>query len=136
VRLIFECGAACWDPFREGQINALDQVQKKVAKFANLLNDSNWEVAQHREIAHICAVYKVYSGELAWKAVRDRLKRPYCLSRVNHDWIIWSTRQRMDIRKCSFVNRTIQLWNNLPMNALGNFPFKPSTFKKRIRKVK
>jgi len=66
----------------------LDRVQKKVAKFANLLNDSNWEIAQHRGIAHICAVYKVYSRELAWKAVGDRLQRPYYLSRVNYDWKI------------------------------------------------
>jgi hypothetical protein len=33
-------------------------------------------------------------------------------------------------------NRTMQLWNKPPMNALGNFPFKPSTSKKRVKKVK
>jgi hypothetical protein len=136
VRLILECGAACWDPFREAQVNALDRVHMKVAKFANLLNDSNWLMAQHREIAHICAVYKVYSRELSWKAVGDRLQRPYYLSRANHVWKIWNRRQKMDIGKCSFVNRTTQLWNKLPVNALGNFPFKPGTFKKRVRKVK
>jgi hypothetical protein len=64
-----------------------------------------------------------------------RLKRPYCVSRVNHDWKIRNRRQRMDIRKCSFISRTIQLWNKLPLNSLGNFPFKPSTFRKRVRKV-
>jgi hypothetical protein len=41
VRLILEYRATCSDPFREGQINALDQVHKKVAKFANLTNESN-----------------------------------------------------------------------------------------------
>jgi len=41
VRLILEYGAVCWDPFREGQINAFDQVQKKAAKFVNLMNDFN-----------------------------------------------------------------------------------------------
>jgi len=29
VRPILEYGATCWDPYREGQINALDRVQKK-----------------------------------------------------------------------------------------------------------
>jgi hypothetical protein len=33
VRPVLECGAACWDPCREGQINALDRVQKKAAQF-------------------------------------------------------------------------------------------------------
>jgi hypothetical protein len=41
----------------------------------------------------------------------------------------------MDIRKYSFVNRTIQLCNKLPVNALGTFPFKLSTFRKTGREV-
>jgi hypothetical protein len=41
ARPILEYGA-CWDPYREGQINALDRVQKKAAKFAHHRNDSNW----------------------------------------------------------------------------------------------
>ena len=31
VRPILEYGAACWDPYSEGQITALDRVQKKAA---------------------------------------------------------------------------------------------------------
>jgi hypothetical protein len=38
-------------------------------------------------------------------------------------------------RKYSFVNRTIQLLNQLPADALGTFPCKPSIFRKRVRKV-
>jgi hypothetical protein len=39
------------------------------------------------------------------------------------------------IRKYSFVNRAMQLWNKLPADALGTLPFKPSNFRKRVRKV-
>jgi len=92
-------------------------------------------LAQRRKIARICALYKGYSTEPTWETIGDRLQRPYYLSQVGHDWKIRNRRQRMDIRKYSFVNRTIQLWNKLPMNALGTFPFKPSTFRKRVRKV-
>ena len=35
VHPILEYGAAWWDPYREGQISALDRVQKKAAKFAH-----------------------------------------------------------------------------------------------------
>jgi hypothetical protein len=35
----------------------------------------------------------------------------------------------------SFVNRTIQLWNQLPADDLGTLSCKPSDFRKRIRKV-
>jgi len=44
-------------------------------------------------------------------------------------------RQRTDIGKYSFVNKTIQLCNKLCMNALGNFCFKTNTFRKRFRIV-
>jgi len=40
---ILEYGAACWDPYREGQIFALDRVQKKAAKFAHHTKNTNWE---------------------------------------------------------------------------------------------
>jgi hypothetical protein len=48
---------------------------------------------------------------------------------------IRSRKQRTDIRKYSFVNRTIQLWNQLPEDALGALSCKPSSFRRRIRKV-
>jgi hypothetical protein len=93
----------CWDPFREGQINALDRVRRKAEKYANLTNDSNWEaLGQRIKTARICALYKAYSGEPAWKAVGDRLQRSYHLSRVDHDWIFRNRRHRRDIGKNSF----------------------------------
>jgi len=41
VRPILEYGAACWDPYRECQISALDRVQNKAAKFAHHLGGSD-----------------------------------------------------------------------------------------------
>jgi len=48
VRPILEYGAACWNPYREGQIYALERVQKKAAKFAYHMSESNWETLSHR----------------------------------------------------------------------------------------
>jgi hypothetical protein len=46
---ILEYGAACGYLYREGQINALDRVQEKAAKFAHHKNSPNWEtLASHR----------------------------------------------------------------------------------------
>jgi len=111
-------------------------VQKKAAKFAHHANSPNWEtLASRRKLSRICALFKAYSGERAWKSVGDRLQRPHYLSRVDHGRKIRSGRQRTDIGKYSFVNRTIQHWNQLPAEVLGNLPSKPITFKKRVRKV-
>jgi len=39
------------------------------------------------------------------------------------------------IGKYSFVNRTIQDWNQLPAGVLGTLPCKLNTLKKRARKA-
>jgi hypothetical protein len=124
----------CWDPCREGQINTLDRVQKKAAKFARghkHRNGSDWEyLAQRRKITHICALFKAYTGERAWKAIGERLQGPCYLNRDYHDRKIMTRKQRTDIGKYSFVNRTIKLWNNLPEEELVTFPCKPYVFRK------
>ena len=136
VRPIREYGSACWDPCKERQINALDRVQKKATQFTNHTKDFEWEnLAQRRMIARLCALFKAYSGERAWKALRDRLRRPYYLRRVDHVQKIRDRKQRMDIGKYSFVNRTIKNWNQLPAESLGTFPCKPKIFRNRVRKV-
>jgi hypothetical protein len=48
---------------------------------------------------------------------------------------IRSRKQKTDIGKYSFVNRTIQLWNQLPTDILGNLSCKPSNFRKSVKKV-
>jgi hypothetical protein len=66
VRSILEYGAACWDPYREGQIHALDRVLKKAAKFAHHTNESDWKtLSQPRKISRICVLFKACSGERA-----------------------------------------------------------------------
>ena len=123
VRPILEYGAACWDPYREGQIRALDRVQKKAAKFAHHKNSPNWEtLVSRRKLSRICALFKAYSGECTCKPIGDRLQRPHYLSRIDHEREIRSRRQRKDIGKYSFVNRTIQLWNQLSAEVLGILP--------------
>ena len=126
---IFEYGAARWDPCR-GQINALDRVQQKAAQFTNRTKDSECgTLARRRTTAHLCALFKAYSGEQAWKAIRDRLRRPYCLSWVDHVRKIMDRKQRTDIEKYSFVNRASKDWSQLPAEALGTFLCKPKIFR-------
>jgi len=78
---------------------------------------------------------RAYSVERAWKAIGDRLQRPHYLSRVDHERRIRSRRQRTDIGKYSFMNRTIQDWNQLPAEVLGTLPCKLHTLRERVRKA-
>jgi hypothetical protein len=59
---IFEYGASCWDPYRVGQINALDRVLKQAAKFSNHTNNSVWGKlgAAQKDSSHLCPVQSIH----------------------------------------------------------------------------
>jgi hypothetical protein len=84
----------------------------------------------------MCALYKAYTGERAWKAIGDRLQAPSYLSKVDQYWRIRARKQRTDIGKYSFVNRTITDWNKLPEGATGISHGKTDIFKTKLREVK
>jgi hypothetical protein len=87
---------------------------KRAAKFANHTYDSGWEIlVWRRKVAHICILFKAYTGEQAWKSIGDRLKVPCYLSRDDQDHKIRARKQKTGIGKYSFVNGTFKLWNQL-----------------------
>ena len=123
VRPILEYGAVWWDPYREGQVSALNRVQKRAAKFANNINQSGWEtLAQRRLVVRICALFMAYTGGRAWKVIRDRFLKPCYVSRGDHNRKIRNRIQRTGVGKYSFVNRTIRSLNQLPASLLASFP--------------
>jgi len=129
VRLVLEYGSVCWDPCREGHINALDWVQKKAELFTNRTKDSDWEnLGQCRTIARFLSVL----WGTAWKAVRDRLRGPYSLCRFDYVGKIRDRKHRMDIGKYLFVNMTIENRNQLPAETLGTFLFKHEIFRTEL----
>ena len=93
-------------------------------------------LAQSRKIARMCALYEMYTGERAWKGIGYSLQAPRYLNRTDHYWKIRVRKQRTDIGKCSFVNRSTTDWNNLPERAIGTSYGKTRIFKTRVRKVK
>jgi len=104
-------------------MHALVRVQKKGAKFAYHTNESSWEtLLQRRKVTRIYTLFKVYSGERTWKAIGDRLQRPNYLSSDDRERKIRDRRQRTDIGKYSFVNRTIRHWSRLLAEILGTLP--------------
>jgi hypothetical protein len=122
VHPILKYGSAGWDPCTEGQRNALDRVQKKAGQLTNHTTDSDREtLAKRRTIARLCPLFKPYSGERAWKAIGDRIRRPYCMSRVDHVRKIRDRKQRTDIGKCSFVNWTIKSGTNWTIKSGTNY---------------
>jgi len=109
VRPIVEYAAVCWGPYREGQVSALNRVQKRAAQFANNINEWGWEIlAQRRLIARIWAIFKAYTRGRARKATGNRLLKLCYLSREDHNRKIRNRKQRADVGKYFFVNRTVK----------------------------
>jgi hypothetical protein len=94
-----------------------------------------WEPLAQRRKARMCALYKTYNGERAWKDIGDRLQAPNYRSIIDHCLKIRSKKIRTDVGKSSFVNRTISDWNRLPEGAIGTSLVKTHVFRKRVRKV-
>ena len=132
VRRILEYGEVWWDPYSEGQVSVLS----RSAKFANNINELGWEsLAQRRLICQICTIFKAYIRGRTLKAIRNRLLKPWYLSRGDHNRKIRIRKQRTDVGKYSCVNRTIKRWNQLTGGLLASFPFKIHTFRKRVKNV-
>jgi hypothetical protein len=72
---------------------------------------------------------------MAWNSIGDTLKGTCYLSRDDHDRNIKARKRRTNIGKYSFINRTIELWNQLLAEAPVSFPCKSHTFRKRVRKL-
>jgi hypothetical protein len=65
--------------------------------------------------------------------IYKRLRNPYSLSRDDHSKKIRSRKQRTDVGKYSFVNRTVKDWKSLPAGVPTSFPCKLNTFRKGVR---
>jgi hypothetical protein len=83
----------------------------------------------------MCAPYKTYNGESAWKDIGDRLQAPYYKSRFDHCWKIRFRKIRTDVGKLSVVNRIIADWNRVPQGEIWTSLVQKHEFRKRIRKV-
>jgi len=81
-------------------------------------------LAQRRLVARINTLIKAYIG-----------KRDCNLRRDDHNWKIRNSKQKTNVGKYSFVNRTLKSWNQVPAGLLASFLRKLNTFKKRVKKV-
>jgi hypothetical protein len=100
-----------------------------------LTGELDWEsLAQRRKIARTFALFKEYKGERAWKEIRDRLQAPSYLSSVDHNWNIRARKQRRNVGKLSFVNRTITDWNQVSEGEIGALTGNTQRFKNRVWK--
>ncbi|KAJ4447371.1 hypothetical protein ANN_09377 [Periplaneta americana] len=138
VRPIMEYGAVGWDPYRQNQIDSIEKVQRKAAKYVKMgkghgeeiVKDLGWEfLKSRRRKTRLTALFKAQMGHNA------RLVTPSYLGRADHFKKFKCRKQRTDMAKFSFLNRRTVHWNILPAAIFQVGPLKINTFKEKLRKL-
>ncbi len=139
VRPILEYASAGWDPYRLGQIEELEKIQKKANKFINKGYSASSNppepiesLSVRRKKARLCCLFKAYSKSPAWAEITKRLGSPSRVGRNDHTCKIKSRGQRSDVGKYSYVNRTIKNWNEIPAAVVEPFPGSVGVFRRRL----
>jgi hypothetical protein len=110
---IVEYGASCWDPWREGQINASDPVQRRWLHLQNVRTIRSGKTWRSVERWLRCVLLETYTGEQVLKGTGDRYRGPSYLSRHGHGCKIRTRKERRNIGKYFSVNWTDCLTDRL-----------------------
>ena len=128
VRPILEYASTVWDPHTATDINQLEAVQRRAARFvkgdykttssaSQMINQLNWSTLQHRRSnAKLVMVYRIAHAlidiptskyfhrlTLGGHGYGHRFHLPYC---------------RTDVLKHAFFPSAIRLWNQLPVQLV------------------
>ena len=130
VRPVLEYASTVWDPYKEGQINKIEAVQRRSARFvlnqykatasvSTMLHHLGWSTLQtRRTIARLTMLYKITNnmvqvdfGKLP-KSQEPKLRAPGKRDRRQHSRQLARLQCLRDYRCNSFLPRTIRDWNN------------------------
>ncbi|KAJ4450855.1 hypothetical protein ANN_02286 [Periplaneta americana] len=106
VRPLKEYGTTCWDPYRIYQINSLERIQYRAAKFVkgkredgnDTIKELKWETLENkRSKTRITSLYRAHLGQKAWVDITARLEKPTYYGRNDHDFKIKYRKQKTDV---------------------------------------
>ena len=128
VRPVLEYAAAAWDPYTKTDINRLEMVQRRAARFVSrdyrqttsataLINQLGWTtLADRRKNNRLTIFYRAYNHSSA--ITLDHLQRPTRGTRQTSDSSSFiNIGSRTDAYKYSFFPRTVLDWGLLPIEA-------------------
>ena len=130
VRPHLEYASSAWDPHVQKQINEIEGVQRRAARFVKrcyvrtpgtvttLLNDLGWPtLQQRRKEARLTTMYKIMNGQTnlelpPYAKPKQRQTRQY------HPKKFINIASNSNTYKFSFVARTLSDWNLIPANII------------------
>ena len=130
VRPHLEYAVQAWCPWTDGDIDAIEAVQKRAVKMVSGLSSSSYEgrlaelglttLAQRRHRGDMIEVWKILHGKEdidkshLFTMAADAAQRPTRQS--SSPYSIKPPQWNGDVRKNFFSNRVVQPWNDLPIS--------------------
>ena len=121
IRPRLEYAATIWSPHSKKDIRKIERIQRAATKMVPSIQDLPYEdrlkrlglptLQQRRERGDLIAIYRVSKG-------KDRVDNEYLFmwdsrDTRGHSMKLKKTACRRDVKKHSFPNRSIEIWNNL-----------------------
>ena len=144
VRSKLEYSCAAWDPFLIKDINELESVQRRAARFVcrdykrdssvtEMMQKLGWQsLEQRRKLARLALMYKITMGKAAVGnlEILQKNSRARAANSCNYNHLRTNTAQHIK----SFFPRTIPEWNKIPESVLTDCT-SIETFRQRVQKL-
>ena len=131
VRPIVEYSASVWDPHTARNIDKIDMVQRRAARYvcnryrqtssvSEMLSQLNWRSLQDRRCdMKLCMFYKIVNGLVEIDTSKYMIpSRQTRSSRHSHSQSYCIPHSRLNCHLYSFFPSTIRLWNGLGQNVV------------------
>jgi len=131
VRSVMEYSCAIWDPYQKKDIDAIEKIQRRSARFVRnkfqrqesvtkLLKDLGWDLMEsRREHQRLTLIFKIINGEMAVPAGDVDLKYQATRTRAANNRKLKTLRTSTEAFKNSTIPRTIPGWNSLPQDIIN-----------------
>ena len=129
VRPLLEYGSAVWDPYLQKEIQSIEMVQRRAARWVksdyrynssvtSMLADLQWPSLQHRRyVTRLKVFYNiVYSSSVL--TVPNYFNNTTYPTRHHHPFHFEIPFARTDHYKFSYYPKSIRDWNNLPTDTI------------------
>ena len=136
VRPLLEYSSSVWDPYTTTNIDAVEKVQRKAARFCcnnynrhdsvtDMLHTLKWDsLAQRRKASRLATFHRIYHHDqealLDLSALVQRA--PIANLRNQNSFRVNSITCKKNVGHYSFIPRTIREWNSLSENLIARFP--------------
>ena len=142
LRPVMEYASIIWDPFTQANINRLEMVQRRYARFVfqdyhrtssvtDMLHKLGWPTLQERRAQ--AKVYMIYCIMNSLIDVPSNILPPNSSTRRGHSQMLYVPHARTLTYQKSFIPDTTRLWNSLPDKTIKCTS--PPMFKEEVQHI-